>query len=888
MTNNYYTLSPKTTANSVEFFVDEEREQSFPQDGFCFGTLHAATLDIPALIDFRETSKGLAFLYKDARNKDVFDNCLERLIWRIAVSVPSRLCQFLIFNGGNPGEDLNTLSLLNKKLFHRGNNTIHFSGNETVFSQCLDELIGEVMDRISEVSIAGVNNLVELNESLGDDSKWPYKFVVIGDFPCDFQPETIGKLSRLISIGNRAGIFTIMTWDASIALNDKRYTDVFDPTTLLANLMMVYPNGDRYAFRNSEMDEVFNSYDLHIDGERISDMAQLKRWSSYINQCVEREYTPKKLKALKQDFKTLESMDYVPEPTEICVSVGKDMATGKTIDVRFNSKDYIHAFILGQSGSGKSVLLNNIITSAVLKYSPEQLVLYLMDFKGVEFSRYKGLKHTKAVMVDNSDPQMTLEVLRELNDENRKRTMLWRKADVSDIDGYNRKNPQSRLPQILFVADECQVMFKAQTQNSYLIGVQREISDILNTIATQGRSQGIHMLLATQQLDEADISGMVLKNLTECFLLMSAPADSERLVPESSSMTGKQPVGVACYYHKKELCGQMQSYFATDEELADAIEAARDKANGCRSNGATYFSGSDIFQLDEEDLSRIEEIRAPDPVALIGREIGLSGRPAYIMLQDDFSENILFFGANRKEQTSAVLINSLISLINSYKYLDMECDFVVLDCSNSPNSSYKPVLQEMENMGLCRLADRRDSGQLLLQIASDISNDSATPMILAVICSERWVEMKRNLSLQRSAAPVDNGGVEPIGFDMDLLDLNQSSSSINAENMTFQQALTYILDEGPNQGVHVLLQVDKPSNILFQGEYDVNGTDKFKHKVMLRSENKYLTPMRFSQDIDVEILSDDLDRLRAYYYPEDGDPILFTPYIMPEKDIITK
>ena len=128
---------------------------------------------------------------------------------------------------------------------------------------------------------------------------------------------------------------------------------------------------------------------------------------------------------------------------------------------------------------------------------------------------------------------MTLEVLRELQEENKRRVKLWRDNAVNNIDGYNKKNPTSRLPQILFVADECQVMFAKPTSNSYGMAIQREISEILNVIATQGRSQGIHMLLATQQLDETDISGQILKNLTECFLLMSAASDSNKLVPDS-------------------------------------------------------------------------------------------------------------------------------------------------------------------------------------------------------------------------------------------------------------------------------------------------------------------------------------------------------------------
>ena len=66
----------------------------------------------------------------------------------------------------------------------------------------------------------------------------------------------------------------------------------------------------------------------------------------------------------------------------------------------------------------------------------------------------------------------------------------------------------------------------------------------------------------------------------------------------------------------------------------------------------------------------------------------------------------------------------------------------------------------------------------------------------------------------------------------------------------------------------------------------MNDTDKFRHKVILRSENKFLQPMRFSQDIDVESLSDEEEHLRAYYYPEGDDPRLFTPYQMPTQETI--
>ena len=884
---DYYQINKKTTANSTEFMVGDDAVQKFPKDGFCIGMLRGNGMKIPALVDFKET-KGLCFLYHSPETRAIVNRCVERLLWRVAVSTPSKLCDFLIYNGGNPGEMFNTVNLLNDKLF-TNKEKLYFSGNENKFASCLDSIINEIPNRMSDISLSGKTNLIELNESKSEEAVWRYKFIILSDFPHNLTQDTMTKLLQIVRIGNAAGIYTIMSWNSNAPIaSDKYSSSHFEPGELIKNLMMIYPGKDKFCFRNSGHDDVLNRFSLTLDDDAI-DAKQIRSWASYIDQQVEKAYAAKKLEAIGQNFEALASAPYPEITSEICVTVGKDLADEHPVTVRFNSKDYIHAFILGQSGSGKSVLLNNIITSAILKYSPEDLVLYLMDFKGVEFNKYKGIKHTKAVLVDNSDPQMTLEVLRELKEENKRRTTLWRQSGVSNIDGYNSKNPQKKMPQILFVADECQVMFKTPAGNSLLVQVQREIAEILNIIATQGRSQGIHMLLATQQLDETDISGQVLKNLTECFLLMSAPSDSERLVPDSSDMTAKQQTGIACYYHKKELQSQVQTFYAPDEELANAIQMAQKKAQKHRSNGGAYFSGSSIFQFGDADFAEVEDATSNNPVAFVGRNIGINGGATAITLNDDFSENILFFGANKEEQTTGVLLNALVSLACSYKKLGRSCDFLVIDCIANGRSRYKPVLDYLEQQGICHLIERKRSGRTLSLITEDLKAGRAHPVVLAIIGSERYIEMKRNLPLQEQ--PTDNDGealptdaIVPLSFDLQLDDLSGSSPVTPSGNMTFQQALEYILEEGPNQGVHILLQVDKPANILFKGDYDVNATDKFRHKVMLRSENKYLFPMRFSQEIDVEVLSDEEEHLRAYYYPEDGEPVLFTPYIMPDTE----
>ena len=922
---SYYDSNKATSANSRFFILDGSDQQHFPFEGLYIGELSGGTMELPALVDICE-AKAFGMLYNNEETRTRVNHCLEKMAWRIAMTVPANLCDIVLYNGGNPGDSFNTHSRLNKYIVGERDERVLFDGNADVFDKVVNDAYASIVQRTSAINCAGKRTLVELNESLGRDARLKYQFFILTDFPRSVKIQTVQKLAQIVEAGSRAGIYVMMSWDMNADFCDEHHSSSFDAQAMLKNMELLFPKDGAFYFSNSGHDDVLNRFTLTLDDAAI-DPAEANTWATYINNVVEIAKKNARPSALKQDFAQLENTPYEPVMSEISVTVGLDVNDKHPVTVRFNSGDYIHAFILGQSGSGKSVLLNNIISSAILKYSPEDLMLYLMDFKGVEFNRYRGIKHTKAVLVDNSDPQMTLEVLRELREENKHRVKLWQKESVNNIDGYNKKYPNSRLPQILFVADECQVMFKENVRNGNERLIQQEISEILNIIATQGRSQGIHMLLATQQLDETDISGQILKNLTECFLLMSAPVDSDRLVPDSSDMTSRQMTGMACYYHKRTLQSQVQTFYANDEELANAIEAAQTKALDVPGNGEHYFCGSSLFYL-EQNKDAITENDYDCPIALIGQNIGINAGATILPLRNDFSENILIFGTNKEEQTAGVTMNALASLMMSYQQKGIACNFLVIDCLVQQNAKYKMLLEDWKAKGLCRLIPRQESGGVLHSLVDDISNNTATPTVLVIIGQERFIEMKRKLSLQGTTSPNSDGedfddfdfdSIEPLqDIDIDessvipelteeqklqlqkMLEEDKSKTealqqeettepteeSSLADKMTYPKALSYILDEGPLQGVHTLLMVDKPGNILFEGDYDENDTDKFRHKIILRSENKFLAPMRFSQEIDVETLSDEEEHLRAYYYPEGDDPVLFTPFQMPDTDTI--
>jgi hypothetical protein len=128
----------------------------------------------------------------------------------------------------------------------------------------------------------------------------------------------------------------------------------------------------------------------------------------------------------------------------------------------------------------------------------------------------------------------------------RERGKLLRSCGVSNIVEYNDINPDNRMPRVVLIADECHVMFP--TMSSKEVKLYREISDILAKIAKEGRSQGVHLVLATQTIAQAEISSEILNNISDFYLLKCSPGDSERLVRGSVDTTSALKTGQVLHH----------------------------------------------------------------------------------------------------------------------------------------------------------------------------------------------------------------------------------------------------------------------------------------------------------------------------------------------------
>jgi energy-coupling factor transporter ATP-binding protein EcfA2 len=190
-----------------------------------------------------------------------------------------------------------------------------------------------------------------------------------------------------------------------------------------------------------------------------------------------------------------------------------------------------HALIAGKTGSGKSTLLHAIITGIATWYSPDEVELWLVDFKkGVEFKTYAehALPHARAVAIE-SDREFGLSVLEGLDAELARRGELYREVGVQDLASFRKARPETRMPRVLLVIDEFQEFFLDDDK------VSQGAAMLLDRIVRQGRAFGIHALLGSQTLGGAySLARSTMGQMGVRIALQCSEADSQLILSDDN------------------------------------------------------------------------------------------------------------------------------------------------------------------------------------------------------------------------------------------------------------------------------------------------------------------------------------------------------------------
>ncbi len=690
-------------------------------------------------------------------------------------------------------------------------------------------------------------------EEYGDVAKYnesknrvvvPYDVVVITDYQkCVSE---MRDLDALFENGHKGGIYFIL-------MNNQNFKSDRDIDSLLA-LKDFYQVLEADNFGNYSKDAFIRCTPI-LDNPILA-----KACFNYINEGAELP----QVAAASVDHDKLLGKGFEPIDKAIVIPVGSS-ENGDLVDFTLDTVSHIHCFIIGQSGTGKSVFLHDVIIGAMAKYSPEELELYLMDFKigGVEFNRYRNEKHVKALLVDNSDIQITLEILRDISNKMRERGKLLRASGVSNIVEYNQVNPTKKMPRIVFIADECHVMFP--TMNSKEAKLYREISEILQKIAKEGRSQGVHLVLATQTIAQAEISSEILNNISDFYLLKCSPGDSERLVRGSVDTTSGLKTGQVLHHDIDNDVVFKSTYLPTPQAL-EIIKKINDKTKTSK-NEQFYFVGSQIFEIDEEVKGLLT--KKGDAISF-GRSIDTKMEPVIIPLRNEYADNVMLFGINDEEQVSRTTMASIKSLRISNKNIKIK----VINCLPTDQRNTTKILNDWEGKGEIELLNPQDCGSELVSIATSIKDRTAEPTVLYILGQERFRELRMDMEIA-SAKPA--AAADDFGFDSSMFSAGDSGST---DFNSYQKTIEYILKNGAEVGVHVILQIDKPKQLLFSDYMSAKDFfNMFHHLIMLKSDENAVNTLGMSDDLKLENLSSDIERLRAIYYNETNNSYtLFTPF----------
>ena len=690
-------------------------------------------------------------------------------------------------------------------------------------------------------------------EEYGDVAKYndsknrvvvPYDVVVINDYQkC---VNEMSDLDALFENGHKGGIYFIL-------MNNLDFKSDRDIDSLMA-LKDFYQVLEAENFGNYSKDAFIRCTPI-LDNPILA-----KACFNYINEGAELPQVAVASvdydKILSKGFETIDKAMVIP--------VGSS-ENGELVDFTIDTVSHIHCFIIGQSGTGKSVFLHDVIIGAMAKYSPDELELYLMDFKigGVEFNRYRNEKHVKALLVDNSDIQITLEILRDISNKMRERGKQLRASGVSNIVEYNQVNPTKKMPRIVFIADECHVMFP--TMNSKDTKLYREISEILQKIAKEGRSQGVHLVLATQTIAQAEISSEILNNISDFYLLKCSPSDSERLVRGSVDTTSGLKTGQVLHHDIDHDVVFKSTYLPTSQTL-EIIKKINDKTKASK-NEQFYFVGSQIFEIDDEVKNLL--IEKGDAISF-GRSIDTKMEPVVIPLRNEYADNVMLFGINDEEQVSRTTMASIKSLRISNKNIKIK----VINCLSAEQRNTTKMLNDWENKGEIELLNPQNCGGELVNIANSIMERTAEPTVLYILGQERFRELRMDMEIAFTKPTV---AADDFGFDSSMFTAGDSGS-MNFNS--YQKAIEYILKNGAEVGVHVILQIDKPKQLLFSDYMSAKDFfNMFHHLIMLKSDENAVNSLGMSDDLKLENLSSDIERLRAIYYNETNNSYtLFTPF----------
>ncbi len=606
----------------------------------------------------------------------------------------------------------------------------------------LDELAGHIRRIHATGMQAGHTSLREIRQAGGQRVE-PFRVAVLYGNGETLEPERARELKRVATGALAAGICLILI-------------DV--PTTLSTSVESLSLLDDRRAVSS------MTGTDLVVDLDPPLPSGQVIRAAGRIAEAlIARQGGPRSFADLLPTEVGKES-----SARELRAPVG--FFEGEPVEVVIGDASP-HALIGGPSGSGKTNFLYSLLGSLAARYSPDELALYLLDFKeGVSFAGLapgrrdaSWLPHAKLIGVNvNTDREFGLALLRFLADELRRRSTAAKQHEVTNLADLREQDPGGHWPRIVAVIDEFQYLFAGRDS------VTATATQLLEDIARRGRSQGIHLVLASQ--DVAGIEAFWGKPAVfeQCTLRIAMPK-ARRVLSETNNAAVSAPKWHAVINHDSGVAHGNQLAHVPDASSKDVFVKLQHRLWERYSEAfkrPRLFDGSHSPVL--EQFPAFNELKpTKKPRALLGQSIDVGEAACGVDLPKSPGRNIAVLGAATAEALS-IMDSAARSLARQHPHGSVE---FVLSC---PIEATVPAVTELVE----RLRDDGHRASLVDELPA------------------RVIDIAENLSTLDSAKVLLLYGVDASIPALEAKAPGQLKSGLDQ--------LRVLLKQGPSHGVHTI------------------------------------------------------------------------------------
>ncbi len=394
----------------------------------------------------------------------------------------------------------------------------------------VDEIINEIertMYDISDnkLSVNGVSNIFEYNDKSKENPQSMHLMVLL-DFPEKYSLETISQIAKITANGADTGMYTLIVRNQSYVPEFGSRNNVYNSAmeTILNNSVHLQENENGYMLDKTKSFVPLQTLPIDEFGTKVFEVLKFKAEKQKATSILMQEMFDMSDNTVK---KPLEFSKLVEVP------IGKNGGNIQSVKFSTTGDSAAHALVIGGTGSGKSNLLHALILGACYRYSPKELQIYLIDFKGgVEFKYYERNRLPHICLTGlTSEPEDGVAILTNIRTALRERENIFRRNSVEDIVAYNSLEGHELMPRMLVIIDEVQELFAHEK-------LSQQALTILGELFKKGRAFGISILWASQTVPKTvggDFKDKVLSQIGNRICLKLNNADDAEAIGISAS-----------------------------------------------------------------------------------------------------------------------------------------------------------------------------------------------------------------------------------------------------------------------------------------------------------------------------------------------------------------